>query len=166
MNAPGVECVLARWTVMIASVLVGLAPTAGAAVAAEDGGAVAGWNLLLARDYLPPDFDQEVFDDLWTTWPEPLRVRAERATPAERRLMAMERYGLTPHPDDPSRSLQYVVGSDGRWTMSCLACHQGQVAGCAIPGLPNSNYALETLTEEVRLVKVRPSEPRANVWWR
>jgi mono/diheme cytochrome c family protein len=73
--------------------------------------------------------------------------------------MAMDRYGLLPHPDDPSRTLQYVVGPDGSWTMSCLACHQGQVGGRMIPGAPNSNYALETLTEEVRLVKVRQRKP-------
>ena len=69
--------------------------------------------------------------------------------------MAMERYGLVPLPSDPSRSMQYVVDAAGCWTMSCLACHQGQVRGVAIPGVPNSNYALETLTEEVRLVKVQ-----------
>jgi mono/diheme cytochrome c family protein len=125
--------------------------------AAVDGPAAEsrGWQALLTRAYLPSDLDQEVFDDLWTTWEEPARSRAERAPLEERRRMAMERYGLTPHPDDPSRSLQYVVDDAGRWTMSCLACHQGQVDGRVIPGLPNSNYALETLTEEVRLVKVR-----------
>jgi hypothetical protein len=117
--------------------------------------AARGRDHLLTRGYLPPDFDQGVFDELWTTWEEPLRSRAERAPLAERRRMAMDRYGLLPHPDDPSRSLQYVVGADGSWTMSCLACHQGQVGGRMIPGLPNSTYALETLTEEVRLVKVR-----------
>jgi cytochrome c553 len=127
------------------------------------GGAAAtagrGLDLLLSRSYLPPDFDQKVFDELWTAWEEPLRSRAEGASVAERRAMAMERYGLTPHPDDPSRSMQYVVDAAGNWTMSCLACHQGQVAGQVIPGLPNSNYALETLTEEVRLVKVRQRKP-------
>ena len=117
--------------------------------------AARGREHLLTRAYLPPDLDQEVFDALWTTWEEPLKTQAERASMAERRRMAMDRYGLTPHPDDPSRSLQYVVAADGSWTMSCLACHQGQVAGRAIPGVPNSNYALETLTEEVRQVKVR-----------
>ncbi|MFM8290520.1 MAG: cytochrome c [Planctomycetia bacterium] len=117
--------------------------------------AARGREHLLTRAYLPPDLDQEVFDALWTTWEEPLRARAEQATVAERRSMAMDRYGLAPHPDDPSRSLQYVVAADGSWTMSCLACHQGQVASRAIPGLPNTNYALETLTEEVRQVKVR-----------
>lgn len=73
--------------------------------------------------------------------------------------MTMERYGLTPSPEDPSQPLQYVVGADGSWTMSCLACHQGQVAGQAIPGVPNSTYALETLTEDVRLTKVRQRKP-------
>ena len=114
---------------------------------------------LSGKAYLPSDFDQEVFDELWTTWEKPLRERAERAGLPERRLMAMERYGLLPHPSDASRSLQYVVDATGNWTMSCLACHQGQVGGTMIPGLPNSNYALETLTEEVRAVKVRQRKP-------
>jgi mono/diheme cytochrome c family protein len=118
-----------------------------------------GLEHLLQRAYLPSDFDEEVFDELWTTWEEPLRSRAERANPAERRRMAMDRYGLSPHPRDPSRTLQYVVDGDGRWTMSCLACHQGQVGGRMIPGVPNSNYALETLTEEVRAVKVLQRKP-------
>ena len=117
--------------------------------------AARGHGHLLHRAYLPADFDQEVFDDLWTTWEEPLRTRAERAGVAERRRMAMERYGLVPRGDDPSRSMQYVVDEAGRWSMNCLSCHQGQVRGEAIPGVPNSTYALETLTEEVRLVKVR-----------
>jgi mono/diheme cytochrome c family protein len=121
--------------------------------------ALRGHEHLLTRAYLPPDFDQEVFDALWTMWEEPLRSRAEAAPVAERRRMAMERYGLLPHPDDPSRSVQYVVGVDGSWTMSCLACHQGQVGGRLIPGAPNSSYALETLTEDVRMLKVKQRKP-------
>jgi mono/diheme cytochrome c family protein len=130
---------------------------AGAATAADAAGGdpERGLDLLRSHGYLPPDFDQEVFDALWTTWEEPLRSRAESLDPVGRRRLAMERYGLQPHPDDPSRSVQYVVDASGGWTMSCLACHQGQVGGVAIPGVPNSNYALETLTEEVRLVKAR-----------
>ena len=134
--------------------------TADARADASPSPTARGLSLLLTQAYLPPDFDQQVFDDLWTTWEEPNRSRAEQAALPERRQMTMERYGLTPHPDDPSRSMQYVVDpSSGAWTMSCLACHQGQVDGQAIPGLPNSNYALETLTEEVRLVKVKQRKP-------
>ena len=159
MEAPGVEW---RWTSAwwIAPIVALLVTVTGALVGR--GASVdpqRGRTHLLTRAYLPADFDQEVFDELWTTWPEPLRSRAAAAGVEERRQMALERYGLTPHPDDPSRSLQYVVDADGRWTMSCLACHQGQVGGRVIPGVPNSTYALETLTEEVRLVKVRQRKP-------
>ena len=142
---------------LLVTVLGMVSTVAGVGVdAAEDAGRAArGWMHLLERSYLPSDFDQEIFDDLWTTWEEPLRARAERASVAERRRMAMDRYGLLPHPQDPTRSLQYVVDDEGLWTMSCLACHQGQVRGKFVPGLPNSTYALETLTEEVRAVKVQ-----------
>jgi mono/diheme cytochrome c family protein len=139
--------------VIVAALVCCAAPHARASDAAR------GHEHLLTQAYLPPDFDQEVFDALWTTWEEPLRSRAEQATPEERRRLAMERYGLLPHPDDPSRSVQYVVSADGSWTMSCLACHQGQVNGKLVPGAPNSNYALETLTEEVRLLKVKQRKP-------
>jgi hypothetical protein len=121
--------------------------------------AAEGLALLRSRAYLPADLDADVFAALPEVWEEPLRSQAAKATPAERARMAMERYGLTPDPDDPSQSLQYVVGADGSWTMSCLACHQGQVAGRAIPGVPNSTFALETLTEDVRLVKLRQGKP-------
>jgi hypothetical protein len=124
-------------------------------VAAADDAVARGWEHLRQRAYLPPDFDQEVFEALPEVWEQPSRDRAAAASPHERRRMAFRRYGLTPDPRDPTRPLQYVAGADGSWTMSCLACHQGQVGGRSIPGLPNSNYALETLTEEVRLVKVR-----------
>ena len=40
--------------------------------------AARGWTVLRTRAYLPADLDQEVFDELWTTWEEPARSRAER----------------------------------------------------------------------------------------
>jgi mono/diheme cytochrome c family protein len=135
--------------------MIGLGGAAVAAAIDPPAGRDRGLDLLLSKAYLPSDLDQEVFDDLWTVWEEPLRSRAEGATIEERRRMAMERYGLVPHPDDSSRSMQYVVDAEGRWVMSCLACHQGQVRGTAIPGVPNTTYALETLTEDVRQVKVK-----------
>src|SRR3984893_7047840 len=70
--------------------------------------------------------------------------------------MAYSRYGLIERAGDiEHRPLQYVVDDKGNWTMNCLACHQGKVAGHAYPGVPNSLYALETLTEEVGETKDR-----------
>lgn len=118
-----------------------------------------GYRLLVDKPYLPPDFDQETFDHAWRHWPEPLRSKAEKATPDERRKMAFARYGLTPRPDDPTKPLQYVVDERGQWTMNCLACHGGLIpaesrtASVVWPGAPNSHFALQTLTEETRLVK-------------
>jgi mono/diheme cytochrome c family protein/cytochrome c553 len=115
-----------------------------------------GYRLLTTKAYIPADFDQEVFDELWTTWEEPLRSRAAKATPEERRKMAFSRYGLTEAPGRASPvALQYVDDGRGGWVMNCLACHGGKVAGRVIPGLPNSRFAMQTLAEEVRTIKVR-----------
>ncbi|WP_425616463.1 cytochrome c [Anatilimnocola sp. NA78] len=113
-----------------------------------------GYRWLTQKSYLPADFTQEVFDQAWTEWPEPLRSQAEKATPEERRAMAFSRYGLTPRPDDPTKPLQYVVDDKGVWTMNCFACHGGQVEGKVIPGLPNSRFALQTLTDDTRAYKL------------
>ena len=123
-----------------------------------------GYRNLTERAYLPPDFDQETFDQLWKTWPEPLREKAAAASPSERRDMAFRRYGLTYRPGDGSgRPLQYVVSASGEWTMNCFACHGGLVNGQSIPGAPNSSLALETLTAEVRLTKLRMGKPLARM---
>ena len=115
-----------------------------------------GYDLLLNKAFLPPDFDQETFDELWKSWEEPLRSRAEAADKLERRRMAFARYGLIERPGDPAgRPLQYVVDDRGNWSMNCFACHQGQVGGRIIPGAPNSLYAMETLYDEVRATKMR-----------
>jgi mono/diheme cytochrome c family protein len=123
-----------------------------------------GYRFLVDKAYLPPDFDQEVFDAVWKQWPEPLRSEAQRATPDRRRQMAFERYGLTPRPDDPARPLQYVVDAEGRWTMNCFACHGGAVpsaeGGSRVwPGAPNARLALQTLTEETRALKPELEKP-------
>lgn len=150
---------LAPWMALVALVVAPAARSEESRAGTGAGGAADGWFHLRNRAYLPADFDQEVFDEVWTTWEEPARSRAEAAGLAERRRMAMDRYGLVPDPLDPSRSLQYVVDPAGNWTMSCLACHQGTVAGRTVPGIPNTRYALETLTEEVRQVKIRQGKP-------
>ena len=70
--------------------------------------------------------------------------------------MAFSRYGLTTAPGDPAgKPQQYIVDAAGNWTITCLACHQGKVAGMVVPGLPNSLLALQTLTDEVRATKFR-----------
>ncbi len=118
-----------------------------------------GYWFLTQKTYLPPDFTQDIFDKVWTKWPETLRSEAEKATPEERRKLAFARYGLTPRPEDPTKPLQYVVDSKGNWTMNCFACHGGKVAGKVWPGLPNSHYALATLTEETRSLKFEQGKP-------
>jgi hypothetical protein len=140
----------------IAAIAVGVTGSRSTDAASDETPAQRGYRHLLEKPYLTPDFDQTVFDELWKTWEEPLRSKAEAATPDERRKMAYSRYGLVERPDDPKhRPLQYVVDEAGNWTMNCLACHQGKVAGKAYPGVPNSLYALETLTEEVYDTKER-----------
>src|SRR5687768_8210172 len=135
---------------------------ATASLRAQEGGppeespAQRGYRLLKTKAYLSPDFDQETFDELWKTWEEPLRTQAEQASVEERRRMAFSRYGLTLAPGSQGPgSLQYVRDGQGQWIMNCFACHGGKVAGRVIPGLPNSHFALETLTEEVRQTKIR-----------
>jgi mono/diheme cytochrome c family protein len=119
-----------------------------------------GYRFLTTKRYLPPDFSQPVFDQVWQTWEEPLRSEAEQATSERRRQMAFSRYGLTSAPgDNIGKPQQYIVDAAGNWTMNCLSCHQGKVAGRVIPGLSNSLFDLESLTEEIRATKQRLGQP-------
>lgn len=150
------------WTVamlLTTTLLVMASPCAGGRVWASDrvADAARGYEALRTREFLPPDFDEEVFAALWTVWPEPERSAAEKADHATRRRLTFSYYGLTPAPEDhdgTKPALGYVAGENGNWVMNCLACHGGKVAGRIIPGLPNSHTALQTLTEDVRLVKL------------
>ena len=134
--------------------LIAVLPSAARGEATAD--PARGLELLLNKAYVPASFDQETFDDVWQSWEEPLRSQAAQASPAVRRQLAYDRYGLIERKDDPQhRPLQYVVDEAGNWTINCLGCHQGRVAGQMIPGLPNSQFALETLTHDIRSVKLR-----------
>ena len=53
-----------------------------------------GYEFMTKKAYLPPDFDQQVFDELWKTWPDELQEKARNASPEERRAMTFSRYGL------------------------------------------------------------------------
>ncbi len=138
--------------------VIGLCATAATAAASDrPPSADRGYESLRTHQYLPPDFDDEVFASLWTTWPEPDRTEADRANPAARRKLTFSYYGLTPDTDDTDgtkTALGYIADGKGNWVMNCLACHGGKVAGQIIPGLPNSHTALQTLTEDVRKVKL------------
>jgi mono/diheme cytochrome c family protein len=131
--------------------------SAGSAI--DKSAAARGYRLLLEKPYVPPYFNEESLNHVWEVWPEPLRSLAERSTPSERRKMAFTRYGLTPRSDDESKSLQFVVDEQGNWIPNCFTCHGGKLMGEAMPGLPNTHYALETLTAEMRLTKTRLNKP-------
>ena len=117
-----------------------------------------GYRFITEKAYVPSGFDEATFEKLWTVWEEPARSCAEKASPAERRRLEFERYGLTPRPgtdgacDASSKPLQYVVGEDGAWSISCFACHAGQVAGRVVPGLGNAHLALQDLVDDVAAV--------------
>lgn len=126
------------------------------ASSAADPAAERGYRNLTEVAFLPPDFSDEVFSNVWQTWPAELRAKAAKASPADRRQMSLERYGLTPLPgDDSGKPLQYVVADDGAWSMNCFACHGGSVYGQATPGAPNRRFALQTMTEETRATKFK-----------
>lgn len=122
-----------------------------------------GYQFLTQKAYLPPDFDQETFDQVWRVWPSDLKAAAEKATAEVRREMAFSRYGLTGRPEDKTKPLQYVVDEHGNWTMNCFACHGGKILGKTKPGLPNSRYALETLTADVRKTKILMRKPMSRM---
>jgi len=115
-----------------------------------------GWRHLRENAYLPPDFDQQVFENLWRRWEEPLGSEARDANSEERRRLTFSHYGLMESPERPGTGLPlgYVDTGGGNRVMNCLACHAGKVAGRVVPGLPNSHFALQSLTEDVRLTKL------------
>lgn len=150
------------WRVVVAGVLMAFALCCCDACSAAEPGigreklATRGWELLRTKPYLPPDFDDSVLKNLWKVWEPEARDLAAKATPEERRQMTFSRYGLMPVANEPDAktALGYVPVENGGWTMNCLACHGGKVAGRVIPGLGNSHTALQSLTEDVRLTKI------------
>lgn len=126
----------------------------------ESDAAARGFRFLTEMPLIPPDFQEQTFQQVWQEWPEPLRTRAEQADGVERRRLAFERYGLTPRPGDNSgQPLQYVVNDNGGWCMNCFTCHGGTVYGHPLPGAPNNRIALHSLVEETLLSKTRHGIP-------
>jgi mono/diheme cytochrome c family protein len=110
-----------------------------------------GYWILLNKPLGGTDLTEAEYDDLWKVWPEPLRSRAGKATPRERRAMALVRYGFQDSPDRPAGSVPQQFTPDGRGELAfnCLACHGGKVAGKVIPGLGNSHLNAATFGEDV-----------------
>ncbi|MFQ5731464.1 MAG: cytochrome c [Planctomycetaceae bacterium] len=154
-NSVGVT-VFAVLAIISRAVPAGERPGAKPATAAQRG-----YHKLRTKAFLPPDFDQAVFDDLWKRWPEPLRGLAAKATPRERRRMAFDRYGLIEPPGSKGTgpALGYVDDRKGGWVMNCFTCHAGKVAGRTILGLPNTHLDLQSLIEDVRATKLRMGKP-------
>ena len=127
---------------------------------AEEPDAERGLELLRSRAFVRPTLDQEVFDELWRDWPEPLRTEAAQTSQEGRRRLAFARYGLTEAPgDDSGDPLQFVVDENGSWSANCFTCHGGKIGGSVIWGLPNSQYAAETLLEDVYTTSIRLEKP-------
>ncbi|HVJ67759.1 MAG TPA: cytochrome c [Caulifigura sp.] len=115
-----------------------------------------GWKILKSRPFLPPDFDQGVFDQLHLNWPAQERDAAAALPLEERRKVIAKHYGLTLNPwaRDGEFDLLGYVKTEGGWVMNCLACHGGELNGKPYPGLGNNRYALQTLTEDVRRTRL------------
>jgi mono/diheme cytochrome c family protein len=116
-----------------------------------------GYRNLVNNVYLPADFDEEVLSELdkvkhaWSLSDAPLEADSRQST-----WLA---YGLAPRPDDATRPLQYVVTDEKQYVMNCFACHGGNLYGATYPGAPNTTYALESLIEQVRRIKVSLNKP-------
>ncbi|MEX0678737.1 MAG: cytochrome c [Pirellulales bacterium] len=156
-NLPGRRKILT----LLAAAALSWSAVCGLASAADkspsDTPAARGLRLLRTVPYSPADFTAEQFDRAWEVWPPELKRKAESASPGERRRMAFSRYGLIADPANPDGPPLGVVDDGmGGWSMNCLACHQGKVAGRVIWGVGNSHFAFQTLIQDVAKVR-RPA---------
>lgn len=120
-----------------------------------------GYSNLVTNVYLPHDFDEDILkvidsEAAASPWVD---SRASKAT----RELTFERFGLSSRVEDPSKPLQYVVTDDGNYVMNCFSCHGGNLFGTTYPGSPNTTYDLESLTENVRRVKLKLGKPLAHM---
>ncbi|MBI2824983.1 MAG: cytochrome c [Planctomycetia bacterium] len=121
-----------------------------AASAADASAAHRGYQLVRTKPYLPAEFPAAAVEGSWRMWPADLKAKAQRATLEQRRKMLLARYGLVPAPEDPDgMPMAFIPDARGDWSLTCLSCHGGKVAGRPIPGLGNSHFAFQTMTHEV-----------------
>lgn len=104
--------------------------------------------------------DAALFDELWRVWTGPARREAARASAAERRAMALERYGLFIDPDRGSDvPVAFADAGDGRWTLNCLGCHSGQVDGVLVHGLGGNAFDFQLLVRDLVALRERRGLP-------
>ena len=114
-----------------------------------------GYKLLVSKAYVNQTITPEIFEKLWTVWEDQQRQRAARASEEQRRRMTLRRYGLVPLPDGSPVPLTHVQNARGGWAINCFFCHAGRVLGTVVPGAPNTLLDMQTLREDIRLVKAR-----------
>jgi cytochrome c553 len=131
-----------------------------AAPGATVGDPARGLELLYTKAYQGFCVTADELARLWTVWPRELRAEADAADPAGRRALTLRRYGL---PVDPRRATDVPVAfaetAPGRWTLSCLACHGGDVRGEYVPGLGNSRFAFQTFVRDVLWLRRKDETP-------
>ena len=111
-----------------------------------------GYDFLTGKVYLPADYNEQVLTRLDE---QALDTPLSGAQPVSRRHATWRAFGIAPRHDDASKPLQYVATEDGQFVMNCFACHGGNTFGTTFPGAPNTMYALESLTESVRRIKLK-----------
>lgn len=120
-----------------------------------------GYRVLTENAYLQPDFDSKVLDKLQEgDWKLPFKD----TEPIAKRAETLRAFGISMRHDDPSKPLQYVIKQTlespeqqptESFVMNCFACHGGNTLGATFPGAPNTTYALESFTEQVRRIKLK-----------
>jgi mono/diheme cytochrome c family protein len=116
-----------------------------------------GYRHLTGSTYLPADFDRSTLETLLS---QPANLPLVDSN-KEGQALAVRglRFGLSVNPLNEEHPLQYIPSDDGQMVMNCFACHGGNLFGTSFPGAPNTLYALETLTEQVRREKLRTGKP-------
>lgn len=120
-----------------------------------------GYANLVSNVYLPHDYDEDVLkaidsESVTSPWKDSQAIKASRE-------LTFERFGLSGRVEDATKPLQYVVTKEGHYVMNCFSCHGGNLFGTTYPGAPNTSYDLESLTENVRRVKLKLGKPLAHM---
>lgn len=113
-----------------------------------------GFAVLIHKQLSSRALTVDELDALWTVWEAPRQAQARAASPAERRRMTFERYGLIHREfDDSGLPMGYTGDGQGNLAPNCLSCHGGKVGGRSFPGLANTHQDLMTLVEDLAALR-------------